>query len=162
MHRDVLARCKSHLARGKPTNSPFQSQRNTSRRAKPRIITSFFASFLPGAPSLLSTTELYDVRLDLFALRCHKHDAVLCGLRQDLHPRVLGNLNTHRIKHQRQNLRIGATNHVRDAISKRKNKATFPKLMSASSVPGVTYRRQSNDNLRSVNERLFITESLQM
>ena len=33
------------------------------------------------------------------------------GLRQDLHPGVLGNLNTHRIKHQRQNLRFEATNH---------------------------------------------------
>ena len=38
----------------------------------------------------------------------------------------------------------------------------FHSVVSASSVPSVTYRRQSNDNLRSVNERLLIAESLQM
>ena len=71
----------------------------------------FFASLLRIAPSLLSTTERYDARLDLFALRCHKHDAVFCGLRQDLHPSVLGNLNIHRIEHQQQNLRFESTSH---------------------------------------------------
>ena len=169
-----MARRKSHLASGKPTNSPFQSHRNTlqtvdttsldtsetATRTIPRATcgrSNLFSciSLAISAAAFFLTTELYDARVDLFALSCQWIDALFSRLRQDLH--------------WRQNLRFEAAkqlgirtiwacpqnvpDRVRSSISKRaRTKATFRKLMSGSSVQGVTYRRQRNANLRSMND----------
>ena len=57
------------------------------------------------------TTELYDVRFDLFALSCQWHDAVFCGLRARFASRRPWKLEYHKIKHRRQYLRSEAANH---------------------------------------------------
>ena len=183
MYRDVLARRKSHFARpptvlSKASEIPPEGRNhlpqesrncdsdNSSRNL--RIIASFFFT-ISLASSAVASVQGGAVRCSTRSVRIALSQARCCLLRPQARfaPRRLWSISgrTCALKPPttRNSNHLGlSTKRSRSrpliGFQARKNKAT-PKLMSASLVPGVRYRRQSNDSLRSVNERLKTAHS---